>query len=309
MTVFMFPGQGSQHPNMARDFHDNFKTAKLIFEEIEDFTSINLRKIIFSDNDELLNQTDITQLSIFASSAAIFYTLIDENKIIFDENSVMLGHSLGEYTALTCSKKLSLKDASILLKKRGSLMHNALEKKTYGMAALIGSPISEIYEIIKENNLNLDIANDNSPIQVVISGKIKDLNKSEEIFKKHSTKKFIKLNVSSSFHSKYMIEAQNDLNYFIQKVNFQENKIKIISNYSANYSDNNLEIIEALKKQMANTVNWTKSIKNLESVNEKNIIEIGPGKVLSGLVKRISNYFNIQSINNIDDLKGFINAK
>ncbi len=309
MTAFMFPGQGSQYPNMARDFHDNFKIAKLIFEKIEDFTSINLRKIIFSDNDELLNQTDITQLSIFATSAAIFYTLIDENKIIFDENSVMLGHSLGEYTALTCSNKLSLEDASILLKKRGSLMHNALEKNTYGMAALIGSPVSEIYKIIKENNLNLNVANDNSPIQVVISGKIKDLDKSEEIFKKHSTKKFIKLNVSSSFHSKFMIEAQNDLNNFIQKVNFQENKIKIISNYSANYSDNNLEIIEALKKQMANTVNWTKSIKNLELVNEKNIIEIGPGKVLSGLVKRISNYFDIQSINKIDDLKGFINAK
>ena len=302
MTSFVFPGQGSQYLNMARDFHDNFKIAKDTFQEIEEYSSINLRKLIFSDDDTLLNQTRYTQISIFASSLTIFNTLSNLNLINTADINFMLGHSLGEYSALACSNKISVREASIILKKRGDIMQNALEKNKYGMAALIGLSVLEIEKIINENNMNLQIANDNSPIQVVISGKIEDLIKYENSFKSKNVKKFIKLNVSSAFHSSYMINAQNELNKDIENLKFQNNNIKIISNFNAEILNDNNSIKLALKNQMSNKVRWTESIKNLENTNDKKIIEIGPGKVLSGLIKRISDKFDIKTYNKIDDL-------
>ena len=301
MTSFVFPGQGSQYLNMTRDFHDNFKIAKDTFQEIEEYSSINLRKLIFSDDDTLLNQTRYTQISIFASSLAIFNTLSNLNLINTADINFMLGHSLGEYSALACSNKISVREASIILKKRGDIMQNALAKNKYGMAALIGLSVLEIEKIINENNMNLQIANDNSPVQVVITGKIEDLIKYENCFKTKNVKKFIKLNVSSAFHSSYMINAQNELNKDIENLKFQNNNIKIISNFNAEDSNDNNSIKLALKNQMSNRVRWTESIKNLENTNDNKIIEIGPGKVLSGLIKRISDKFDIKTYNKVDD--------
>ena len=301
MTSFVFPGQGSQYLNMTRDFHDNFKIAKDTFQEIEEYSSINLRKLIFSDDDTLLNQTRYTQISIFASSLAIFNTLSNLNLINTADINFMLGHSLGEYSALACSNKISVREASIILKKRGDIMQNALAKNKYGMAALIGLSVLEIEKIINENNMNLQIANDNSPVQVVITGKIEDLIKYENSFKTKNVKKFIKLNVSSAFHSSYMINAQNELNKDIENLKFQNNNIKIISNFNAEVSNDNNSIKLALKNQMSNRVRWTESIKNLENTNDNKIIEIGPGKVLSGLIKRISDKFDIKTYNKVDD--------
>ncbi len=305
MSIFVFPGQGSQFLGMSKDFHDNFDVAKITFEEIEDYTSTNLRKIIFSEDSLLLNQTNITQIAIFASSMCIFNTLKNEKNIKLSDIDVMLGHSLGEYTALACSEKLSIKDTSMILKKRGELMNNALEKNVFGMYALIGKSILDIENIIKKNNLNIDIANDNSPIQVVVSGKLIDLDKYGEIFKANDVKKYIKLNVSSAFHSHYMLNAQEELNNDLDKLIFKNNSIKIISNYSSNISDDTVEIKNSLQKQMASTVKWRESILNLEKNKLNNIIEIGPGNVLSGLIKRISNYFDIKNINSIKDLENF----
>ncbi len=302
MTSFVFPGQGSQYLNMTRDFHDNFQIAKDTFQEIEEYSSINLRKLIFSDDDNILNQTRYTQISIFASSLTIFNTLLNLNLINTADINFMLGHSLGEYSALACSNKITIREASIILKKRGEIMQNALEKNKYGMAALIGLPVLEIEKIIKKNNMNLQIANDNSPIQVVISGKIEDLIKYENSFKSKNVKKFIKLNVSSAFHSSYMINAQNELNKDIENLKFQNNNIKIISNFNAEVSNDNNSIKLALKNQMSNRVRWTESIKNLENTNDNKIIEIGPGKVLSGLIKRISDKFDIKTYNKINDI-------
>ena len=208
----------------------------------------------------------------------------------------MLGHSLGEYTALACSNKISLKDCCLILKKRGELMSNAVTPNKTGMAALIGQEADSVQKIIDKNNLNLEIANDNSGIQIVVSGDIDDLKNSKEFFLTNDVKKFILLNVSAAFHSKYMFNAQQELSKEIEKLIFKENDIQIISNYDAkNYTDN-LLIKRNLQNQMASRVNWTQSVKKLEEIGEKKIIEIGPGKVLSGLIKRISNNFDIRSI-------------
>ena len=302
MTSIVFPGQGSQVQGMAKDFNDNFEISRLIFEEIEDYTEINIRDIIFNNKNDKLNLTQFTQICIFSASYVIYKTFISEKGIDKKKLNVMLGHSLGEYTALACSDKLSLKDCSLILKKRGELMNNAVPPNQTGMAALIGKNAFEIKKIIDDNNLNLQIANDNSNIQIVISGSLNDIKTSKEIFLKNNIKKFVILNVSAAFHSQFMEIAQKKLSDEIDKLIFKENQIKIISNYDAELSENNSTIKKNLQNQMANRVNWTQSIIRLEKYGEKNIIEIGPSKVLSGLIKRISNNFDIVSINQISDL-------
>ncbi len=303
MTSVVFPGQGSQTIGMAKDFHDNFMISKLIFEEIEDYTHIDLRKIIFNNEENKLNLTQFTQICIFTASYVIFKTFSTENGLNNEKIELMLGHSLGEYTALACSNRISLRDCSLILKKRGELMNNAVYPNKTGMAALIGMTSDEIQNIINNNNLELEIANDNSNIQIVVSGSIDQINNSKQIFINNGVKKFVILNVSAAFHSKYMIDAQKELANEIEKLTFNESGIRIISNYDAGDYADTLSIKKNLKNQMANKVNWTQSIKTLEMTSDKKIIEIGPSKVLSGLIKRISNNFDILSINQISDLK------
>ena len=303
MTTIVFPGQGSQTAGMVKDFYDNFKKAKLIFEEIEDYTKIDLKNIIFKNTDNRLNLTQYTQISIFAASFVIFNTYCSEKDLDNESINIMMGHSLGEYTALACSNKISLKDCCLILKKRGELMNNAVAPNVTGMAALIGKDSNVIQHIIDKNNLKIEIANDNSNMQIVISGSIDEIKKSKEVFLNNEIKKFVPLNVSAAFHSKYMIDAQKELSHDIENLIFNNNEIKIISNYDAGIYSDTLSIKKNLQNQMANKVNWTQSIRNLENNGENKIIEIGPGKVLSGLIKRISNNFDIVSINNISDVK------
>jgi len=302
MTTFVFPGQGSQNIGMGKDFNDNFKIAKLAYQEIEDYSQINVRKIIFENEGSKLDLTQFTQICIFATSYVIFKTYLSETDFELKNINVMMGHSLGEYTALACSNKISLKDCSIILKKRGELMNNEVIEIDTGMAALIGKDSNYVQKIIDDNAFDLEIANDNSPMQIVISGSKKELDESKDTFLDTGIKKFIPLNVSAAFHSKFMTKAQEKLNLDIDLLNFSENKIKIISNYDANIYNENASIKKNLQFQMANKVKWTESIKKLVEIEEKNIIEIGPSKVLSGLINRISKTFNIKSINEIEDL-------
>ena len=181
-------------------------------------------------------------------------------------------------------------------------MNNAVPPNETGMAALIGKGSDSIQKIIDNHSLNLEIANDNSNIQIVISGNINEIKKSEKIFLNNGVKKFVILNVSAAFHSKYMLRAQEELSNDIENLIFKDNIIKIISNYDANVHNENKIIKINLQNQMANKVNWTQSIKRLENIGENKIIEIGPNKILSGLIKRISNNFDIISINNISDI-------
>ena len=302
MTTVVFPGQGSQYTGMSKDFYDNFHVAKVTFQEIEEFTEMNLRKIIFDNKFNELNITKYTQISIFTSSVIIFKTLQNELDLNSSSIDVMMGHSLGEYSALACSDKLSLQDACLLLKKRGKLMNDAVPQNKSGMAALIGKDSNYVQKIIKDNNINLEVANDNSPKQVVVSGDISEIKNNKELFLKNNIIKYVILNVSAAFHSKLMLNAQEELSEIINQVNFNSNKINIISNYNAEVSNDSLSIKKSLQQQMANKVNWTNSVKKLSEIGQKNIIEIGPGKVLSGLIKRISNNFDIKSIDKISDI-------
>ena len=302
MTAIVFPGQGSQYLGMTKDFYDNFEVAKNTFEEIEDYLQINLKKIIFSNENDKLNLTKYTQVSIFTSSMIIFRTLISESNLDLSSISVMMGHSLGEYTALACSEKISIKDCSTLLKERSQLMNDTVSPNTTGMAALIGVDSKKVQSLIDDNKIDLEIANDNSPIQVVVSGDIEQIINNKDFFLKNNVKKYVVLKVSAAFHSKFMISAQNELSARIENTNFKYTSINLISNYNANISNDSIEIKNALKKQMANKVKWTDSVKKLEQTGENKIIEIGPNNILSSLIKRISSNFNIKSINKIEDM-------
>ena len=305
MTAIIFPGQGSQYLNMSMDFNANFDVARKVFQEIEDSTQINIRKIIAENPLDNLNQTNYTQISIFSASMAIYKSLLSEfgNEII--KPKFLLGHSLGEYSALVAGNYINIKDASILIKRRGELMHSSIQPNISGMAAIIGKNADFIDNVIHKNNLKIVIANDNSPMQVVVSGLIEDINISEQVFSENGVKRYVKLNVSAAFHSKFMSDAQSKLINEIDKINFKNINLPIISNYDSTINSHKESIIYALKNQMANRVRWTDSIRKLESTDIKQIIEIGPGKVLSGLITRITKKFDIKSIDKIEDLKKF----
>ena len=305
MTAILFPGQGSQYIGMSEDFYNNFLNSKLVFEEVEDSTSIDVKKIIFKDPLNQLNLTNYTQLCIFTASYSIFRVIETEFDLKNMNVNTMLGHSLGEYSALASSYKITLSDCAKLLKLRGDLMHRAINPNESGMAALIGLDSISIQNIIDEVNLDVQIANDNSPIQVVISGMINNIDKSKDIFLKNGVKKFVKLNVSAAFHSNLMLEAQNIMRKYIDETIFSDSSVSIISNFSSKISNNSETIKDSLINQMANKVRWKESINELEINNEKNLIEIGPGKVLSGLVKRITSSFEITSIDQMKDLELF----
>jgi len=305
MTAIIFPGQGSQYVNMSMDFNENFDVARKVFQEIEDSTQINIRKIITENPFDNLNQTNYTQISIFSASMAVYKSLLSEfgNETI--KPKILLGHSLGEYSALVAGNYINITDASILIKKRGELMHSSIEPNVSGMAAIIGKNADFINNVINENNLKIVIANDNSPMQVVVSGLIEDINSSEQVFSEHGIKRYIKLNVSAAFHSDFMNDAQSRLINEIDKINFKNSNLPIISNYDSVINSNKNSIKYALKNQMASRVRWTDSIKKLEETDTTQIIEIGPGKVLSGLIARITKKFDIKSIDKIEDLKKF----
>jgi len=308
MTSLVFPGQGSQYIGMAKDFYDEYVEVRQIFEEIEDSSKIKIKDIIFNDSSNLINITQFTQLAIFCSSISIYEIFKKYQKKINLNINYVLGHSLGEYTALVSSNIITINECSKLLKVRGELMQNSYKENLSGMVAIIGLDCQSVEKIILKNNLNIEVANDNSPLQVVISGIKKDLSEAEEIFLQHGIKRYQYLNVSAAFHSKIMKNAEKEMKTYLNKIQFKKPIYPIISNYDAKCSANPEIIFNNLSNQMSNKVKWVESIKCLESLKETNIIEIGPGKILTGLIKRISNKFTLSNINSIKDLENIING-
>ena len=305
MTTLVFPGQGSQFIGMSKDFYDNFTSAREVFYKVENITDINVKDIIFENRDNLLDITEYTQLSIFTASMAIFevFKELFVKTDLFSNINYVLGHSLGEYSALVASNAISLEDCSELLKFRGKLMQNAYPENQSGMAAVLGLNCKDIELIIRNFSLKIDIANDNAPEQVVISGIVKDINKAEEILIQNGVKKIIYLKVSSAFHSRIMKTAEEKMKHKLLNINLANSIYPIVCNYSSIATKDKNVIFDNLSKQMSNKVKWTDSIKLLENFNETKIIEIGPGKILTGLIKRISPNFTLYNFNNIKDIE------
>ena len=302
MFSVVFPGQGSQKIGMANELFDKFEIVKKIFDDADNILELPISKIILEGPEEKLNLTENTQPAIFLTSYSIFNVATKEFGINFDNAQYIAGHSLGEYSALCCFGALGFEDTLKILKKRGRSMQEAVPAKEGSMLAVLGTDQKIVEDLIRDNNLECFIANNNSPQQVIVSG----LNKNIELFSQILNKskiKNIKLSVSAPFHCKLMKRATEKLKDEILNLSFNEIKNPIISNYTANSSISGLEIKNLLVSQIEGRVKWLESVKLMVNKGTKNFIEIGPGKVLSGLIKRIEKNANAKSVNNENDIK------
>jgi len=304
MFSVIFPGQGSQIVGMGKEFYDKFDLVKNLFKEADNTLNFSISRLILEGPKEELDLTINTQPAIFLISYSIYNVINKEFNIDLSKAKYFAGHSLGEYSALSCAGYLSFSDTLKILRIRGDAMQNSVPKGQGGMVAVLGSTVETIEKILKENEKNfiVQIANDNSEGQIVLSGKLQDLDKLINVLKENSIKN-IKLPVSAPFHCSLMSKATNIMNDELNKLNFTEGKNKLISNVTANEIANTDELKDLLIKQIENRVRWRESVINMVNNDINHFIELGPGKVLSGLVKRINKKVKIDTINNQGDIE------
>jgi len=303
MFSIIFPGQGSQLVGMGKEFYDKFDIVKNLFLEADESLNFYLSKLILEGPKEKLNLTANTQPAIFLISYSIFNVVKNEFGIDLDKAKYFAGHSLGEYSALSCAGCLNFSDTLKILRVRGDAMQNSVPKGEGGMVAVLGSKVETIEEILKDNKQKFaaQIANDNSEGQIVLSGKNKDLDNLILILKEKSIKN-IKLPVSAPFHCSLMNKATQIMTEELNKLDFKDFKNKLISNVTAEEIKNVNILKDLLIKQIENRVRWRESVINMIKNGTNHFIEIGPGKVLSGLVKRINKEVKIDTINSQEDI-------
>ena len=305
MFSVIFPGQGSQLIGMGKEFFEKYDLVKKLFKEADEVLNFPLSKIILEGPKEDLDLTINTQPAIFLVSYSIFQVIKKEFKIDLNKAKYFAGHSLGEYSALSSAGYLSFSETIKLLRIRGDAMQNAVPKGEGGMLAVLGSTVEKIEKILNENQKDfiVEIANDNSEGQIVLSGKITDLSKIIEYLKSNNIKN-IKLPVSAPFHCKLMSKATKVMKEKISKLELQESKTTLISNVTADEVNKKDKLKELLIDQIEKRVRWRESIIKMIDNGVNHFIEIGPGKVLSGLVKRIDKTVKINTINSVSDIQG-----
>ncbi len=303
MRAILFPGQGSQYVGMASDFYKKYDSVKKIFKTVDETLGYSLSNLILNGPEEKLKLTQNTQPAIMTVGVAI-YNMLDENSNFnLKDVKFFAGHSLGEYTALVCAGSLTLERAAYLLHERGKAMQEAVPIGLGAMTAVLGMTIEEVE---KEINLlpkteTCEIANDNCAGQIVVSGtKIANeiLNKNLKSKKKRG----IILPVSAPFHCSLMKKASEKMKEKIASTDFLEPKIAIISNVTAKAENEINSIKTLLVKQITSRVRWRESVDYMIKMGVSDFIEIGPGKVLSGLVKKINKEVSISNINSIEDI-------
>ena len=304
MFSVVFPGQGSQTIGMGKDFYDKFNVVKDLFKEADEALNFSLSKIIFDGPKSELDLTFNTQPAIFLISYSIFQVVNKEFNIDLSKAEYFAGHSLGEYSALSCAGYLNFSETIKILRIRGEAMQNSVPEGEGGMLAVLGSKINIIEEIIKTNDkkYKVQIANDNSEGQLVVSAKKKDL----ELFKENlslANIKNIDLPVSAPFHSSLMSNATSIMKDGIEKLNLVNSNNKLISNVTAKDVNSISELKDLLIKQIENRVRWRESVEFMINKGVDQFIEIGPGKVLSGLIKRINRKIKVSAINNEADIE------
>jgi len=304
MFSVIFPGQGSQSVGMAKDLYNKFKLVKELFNQADEILKFSITKLILEGPKEELDQTENTQPAIFLVGYSIFQLIKKDFGINLNKASYFAGHSLGEYTALACAETLSFSESLRLLRIRGKSMQEAVPKGEGGMVAILGSTPDTIEKIIVENSNNYKcyIANDNSNGQLVVSGKTNDLDILIKDLKENNIKS-IKLPVSAPFHCKLMNNATKIMQNEIQKCDFKNPKNTLISNVTSQEVNDASLLKELLVKQIESRVRWRENVNLMLEKKVNQFIEIGPGKILSGLVKRIDKNAVTNSINSEEDIK------
>lgn len=290
MSVFVFPGQGSQFKGMGHDLYQSNDQVKKLFEEADDLLNFSLSKIMFEGNEEALKQTKVTQPAIFLHSIAELLVYESENK----KPLAVAGHSLGEFSSLVANKTISFKDGLILVSLRAKAMQKACDNSNGAMAAILGLEDKLVRETCHEFDGNVIAANFNCPGQVVISGEINAVKNICEVFNSLGARRSLILPVNGAFHSNLMSEAKNELTDAINNTSFNTPICPVYQNVDAGKTDDIQTIKKNLINQLTAPVLWTQIINNMIKDGLTEFIEIGPGKVLQGLIRKINREVSIR---------------
>jgi len=299
-TAFVFPGQGSQYVGMGKDFYDNFELAREYFDQTNQILEMDLKKLCFKGPEDKLTETQNTQPAIFTVSVIAYKLLKDKGF----KPSIVAGHSLGEYSALCAAGVFDFATGLKLVRKRGELMSEAVSEGSQGtMAAIIALDRKKIEDICTNVEGICELANINSPLQIVISGEEKAVDEAMVLAEKAGAKKVVELNVSSAFHSQLMEPAKNKLKNYIETLEFNDPNIPIIANSTADFVKNTREITTALSEQLTSPVRWVESIKLMAENDVELAFELGPGRVLKALMRRIDRSIKTYNIQDKSSLK------
>lgn len=296
-TAFIFPGQGAQYCGMGQDFYENTRTGRRIFDRASELLGFSVPELVFEKNDRL-DITEYTQAAMVTTCAAIL-KVMEENGYHAD---VTAGLSLGEYASLIAANAMSVEDAILTVRKRGILMQEAVPAGIGGMSAVLGMNADQINKIV-DNLENVQVANYNCPGQIVISGKLEAVLTASEKLKEAGAKRVIPLNVSGPFHSYLLADAGKKLGEFLEKVTLKRPEIPYVANVTAQYVTEEDKIKPLLEKQVSSSVRWQQSVEYMIADGVDRFVEIGPGKTLSGFVKKISRDVEILNVEKLSDLE------
>jgi [acyl-carrier-protein] S-malonyltransferase len=305
--AYIFPGQGSQAVGMGKDLYDNFEASRAVFEEADDALGFSLSEMCFAGTAEDLALTANTQPAILTVSVAAFRAMESEG---FPMPDFVAGHSLGEYSALVAAGALSFADAVKTVRKRGTYMQEAVPVGVGAMAAILGLPL-ETVEVACDEAAQGEIcspANINSPAQIVIAGNAEAVDRAIELLKQRGAKRAIKLNVSAPFHCDLMLPAQERLGHDLANIEFRDLRFPIIENVTADANANGERVREALTEQVSSPVRWAQSVEMLLAEEVGTFIEVGTGKVLSGLVRQINRDVRCLNVENVESLKSSLSG-
>ena len=304
--AFLFPGQGAQIVGMGKDIYEKYDEAKKIYDEASKISGIDVRKLCFEGPEEDLNKTENTQIAILTTSLAILEVL----KAKGIEADIATGLSLGEYGALIYAGIISFEDGIQLIQKRGYYMGNLLPDEKFSMAAVIGLASQKIEEICKEIEQTgkfIVVANYNCSVQTVVSGEEEAIDEAMEKLKEAGAKRVLKLNTSGPFHTRKLEKAKEAYAKELEKVDFQiKNKVKVIKNIDGTYYEENDNIKEILANHIISPVRFDKAIKLMEQENVEEYVEIGPGRTLTGFVKKENKEANTFNINTVESLEAYL---
>ena len=309
MNFIVFPGQGSQKIGMGKKLSENFPEAKEVFDEVNDALNLNLTKIMWEGSDSEISLTTNAQPALMACGVAAYRVLSKlENKNLKQLADFTCGHSLGEYTAMTVAKVFSLKECAILLRLRGEAMQKAVPVGKGAMAALIGISINQTIEIIEKAQIHgiCDIGNDNADGQVVISGDVKAVENAIEIAKNNGAKRAILLPVSAPFHCRLMEPARVIMEEALNNLKFNVPLIPIVSNITTLAHTDPKILRKNLIDQVTGTVKWRETMEFAKNQGVKKITELGSGKVLTGIAKRMVKDISHESYENPEDFDAFL---